>query len=298
MLVHKTLFTFSEEIQVNLFLIGVLLIGVPHGAADLLVASRNAITQKKKFSTLNFLFVYIGRLLIFALLLWYSLLFGIFIFILFAAYHFGETDLFKFNTSKITGKLFVISYGLLILGSILLNNYEEVVILLSKFNLSEKDATLISWIGSNKTHLLTGIILSFFSSSFIHFSIENEDVGNKGLFIIELIIILLIISYLPMILGFTFYFIVWHSTISLSNILGYLNRERTIRIGSIVKEMLLYSSIAIVGTCLVGFFGFMYTDGNSLIVYTFLALAVLTAPHMQIMHEMYCEIRKVNKAFT
>ena len=41
--------------QFFIFLIGILLLGVPHGAADLLVATQNAGNSEKIFSKLRFL---------------------------------------------------------------------------------------------------------------------------------------------------------------------------------------------------------------------------------------------------
>jgi hypothetical protein len=44
-----------------------------------------------------------------------------------------------------------------------------------------------------------------------------------------------------------------------------------------------------------GLTGFMFTSTNAMVVYVFLALAVLTAPHMHIMHNMYVDIRNYGK---
>ncbi|MBC7721313.1 MAG: hypothetical protein H7068_04770, partial [Pedobacter sp.] len=81
----------SVQSQFVIFLIGIFLLGVPHGAADLLVATKNARFAKKTFSNSYFFINYIGRLLLFAATLWLFPLVGNLLFIFFAAYHFGET---------------------------------------------------------------------------------------------------------------------------------------------------------------------------------------------------------------
>ena len=45
------------------------------------------------------------------------------------------------------------------------------------------------------------------------------------------------------------------------------------------------------GIVLVGLAGFMFINSDAIILYVFLGLAVLTAPHMQIMHDMYRNMR-------
>jgi len=55
----------------------------------------------------------------------------------------------------------------------------------------------------------------------------------------------------------------------------------------------LYSVLAIMGIALFGLTGFMFINSNAVVGYLFLGLAVLTAPHMQIMHHMYNSLRKL-----
>jgi beta-carotene 15,15'-dioxygenase len=100
---------------------------------------------------------------------------------------------------------------------------------------------------------------------------------------------------LPLILGFTFYFVIWHSLLSLQNIVRYLRKDNVVKTNIITKQIVIYSSIAIVGTSLFGLTGFMFMNTTAVTGYVFIGLAVLTAPHMQIMHSMYHSLNKQNK---
>ena len=51
--------------------------------------------------------------------------------------------------------------------------------------------------------------------------------------------------------------------------------------------MIFYSLLAVAGILLAGTGGFMFINKELMVVYVFLGLAVLTAPHLQVMHEMY-----------
>jgi beta-carotene 15,15'-dioxygenase len=281
--------TYSQFI---IFLTGILLLGVPHGAADLLVATRNAGVGSKAFSKFRFLVIYLSRLFLFAAILWFFPVIGNLLFIFFAAYHFGETDLHQFKTNTLLGKLFVISYGLVILSVILLHHFEEVQPVFQLFEAGKKNELLINRINTNRYSILSVTGILFFATTFIYFLRNgNNDINEKGQFLVRFAVILFILFNLPMLLGFTFYFVVWHSVISLTNIVSYLRNNNTYPPGTISRQILLYSVLAITGIGLFGLTGFMFISSNAVAGYIFLGLAVLTAPHMQVMHDMYNSIR-------
>lgn len=291
---HSYIFQLSAQTQFVIFLIGIILLGVPHGAADLLVANQTAHHAKRNFSRFAFLFTYIGRLGLFAALLWLFPVLGNLLFIAFASYHFGETDLHRFKTNRFAGKLFVFSYGLLILGVILLQHFEELVPMFYLFESGRANEGIIQFIDSKRYLILSICAVFFFASSFFYFSTTQTDQPDSAYFLVQLAILLLLLYHLPMMVGFTFYFVVWHSVLSLVNIVVYLRQKNVYPPGMIVRQIVLYSVLALGGISLVGFGGFMFVNSNTVVVYVFLGLAVLTAPHMQIMHDMYHRLR-VNK---
>lgn len=289
---QQYLVSVNTHSQFIIFLIGILLLGVPHGAADLLVANRNADTGKKVFSKIRFLAIYLSRLFLFAAILWFFPVAGNLMFILFAAYHFGETDLHQFKTDTLLGKLFVISYGLVILSVILLHHFEDVKPIFQLFDAGKSNEMLINWIDVNRYYILSSSGVLFFTTTFIYFlRNSNTDANEKGQFLIRFAVILFILFNLPMLLGFTFYFVVWHSVLSLNNIVLYLRNDDTYSLNIISRQILLYSVMAIIGIAMFGLTGFMFISSNAIAGYIFLGLAVLTAPHMQIMHDMYKSIR-------
>ncbi len=294
LLFQQYILPFNNSTQFIIFLAGILLLGVPHGAADLLVATQNANSSKKSFSKFRFLAVYISRLFAFAAILWFFPLAGNLLFILFAAYHFGETDLYQFKTNTLPGKAFVIFYGLLILSVILLHHFEEVKPLFQLFSAGKENAAFINWLDINRYNIISVSGILFFTATFIYF-LRNNNTGtkDKGQFLIRFAVILFILFNLPMLLGFTFYFVVWHSVLSLQNITAYLKKNNSNTQNNINRDIVLYSVLAIGGIALFGLTGFMFISSNAIVGYLFLGLAVLTAPHMQIMHDMYNSLRKI-----
>jgi beta-carotene 15,15'-dioxygenase len=291
--VHHYVQNISVQEQFLGFAIGILFLGIPHGAADLLVATKNAKNEQKKFSNLLFFANYLGRLIGFGVMLWFFPLIGNILFIFLAAYHFGETDLHHFKTDTFVGRMLVTSYGLVILSIILMPNFNEVRPILLLFKAGSDNIVFINWLDAHRLILIFSSIILFIVSSIIYL-IKNKvtDYSEIKLFPAQLIIILLILYNLPMVLGFTFYFVIWHSTLSLKNILFYLrNNNSFYTVKSVIKQILFYSLLAVTGILMFGFMGFMFINYNAMMAYSFLGLAVLTAPHMQVMHDMYHKIR-------
>lgn len=287
---QKFFLSISEGVQTYIFLIGIIALGIPHGAADLLISKKDANDNRILFSYPKFFVVYIGRLLGFFLLLLFMPTIGIILFILIAAFHFGETDLYKFDTHSFKGKLFSLSYGLVITGVILLTHFEQVSTLLLLLKSGKDHVNLISWAGHFKFAILSVLILFFFFTVFIYFSGNTNNPDISGKFILNLAVIVLIVYNLPLLLGFTFYFVLWHSVMSLKNITTYLQKAHDFSVIGFIKQISLYSLLAMAGITMFGMAGFMFLNHNTLVIYVFLGLAVLTAPHVQVMHTMYYNI--------
>jgi Brp/Blh family beta-carotene 15,15'-monooxygenase len=283
----------SANTQFAVFILSIVVLGIPHGAADLLVATKNAVETNQPFSKNKFLFVYVGRLLLFGTILILAPVAGSVLFIMFSAYHFGETDLHEFKTNTLLGKIFVISYGLLILSIILLPHFEEVLPIIELFSATKNYKEIILWVSINRFLILSVITFIFFLSTFVYFLKNNhQEKKDAGEFLVRFAGLAFILFNLPLLLGFTFYFVCWHSFLSLSNIVKYLRVDKSVSYVSIAKQILMYSSIAILGVVLSGLAGFMFLNYNSIAGYTFVGLAVLTAPHLEIMYNMYGVIRK------
>ena len=291
--VHQYIQQISVEGQFLAFATGILFLGIPHGAADLLVANQNANSEKKRFSMLFFFINYLGRLVGFGAILWFFPLIGNILFIFLAAYHFGETDLHRFKTDTLLGKFLVTSYGLVILSLILMPNFNEVRPILLLFKAGSDNLAFINWLDSHRIGLIFSTVVLFLVSAIVYFLKNKEIVFSENrYFSIQFLLILVILYNLPMMLGFTFYFVIWHSTLSLKNITSYLRNNSSFNTANrVIRQIVFYSLLAIGGILIFGFTGFMFINNNAIMAYSFLGLAVLTAPHMQVMHDMYHKIR-------
>jgi Brp/Blh family beta-carotene 15,15'-monooxygenase len=283
---------FTPEVQVGLFFLGIVLVGVPHGAADLLVSTQQARDAGKVFHAPMFLLGYVGRLLLFGAVLYFFPVVGSTLFVLFSAYHFGETDLARLRTETFLGKAVVLNYGLVILGIILLGHAEEVRPIVAVLDASPEQAGWLEWVIRSKLLLLGASMVLFFGSAFAYFVLNPSSRVDGGDFIARFALHALLLHFLPLVLGFTFYFIVWHSVLSLSNILSYLRKDGLFSTKVILGRIVFYSALALAGMALLAACGFVYLSTEVLMISVIAGLAVLTAPHMGVMHEMYGRLRE------
>jgi Brp/Blh family beta-carotene 15,15'-monooxygenase len=281
----------TKDVQFLLFMIGIIVLGIPHGAADMLVAGKSVATSHRTKQLYRFLLAYLFRLISFGMLLYFFPLMGSMLFILFAAYHFGETDLHQFQTETWSGKIFIISYGLLLLGVIILQHFDEVMPLLASLSGEIGLSSQINFINEHRIFILCSLAACFFLSTFIYFA-NNENADQGGRFLVQFGVVLLIVYQLPLLLGFTFYFVCWHSILSVTNILRFLKQDRNFSMAYTAKQIVMYSVIAMAGISILGYLGMQWYSANGMIMSIFIGLAILTAPHMQIMYDMYKKIRQ------
>jgi Brp/Blh family beta-carotene 15,15'-monooxygenase len=149
----------------------------------------------------------------------------------------------------------------------------------------------ISFINEHRIVILCTLAAFFFLSTFVYF-VNNENTDQGGRFLVQFGIVLLIVYQLPLLLGFTFYFVCWHSILSVTNIFRYLKQDRDFSIAYTAKQITLYSLIAMAGISILGYLGMQWYSANGMIMSIFIGLAILTAPHMQIMYDMYKKIRQ------
>ncbi|MBC8109633.1 MAG: hypothetical protein H7Y04_01085, partial [Verrucomicrobia bacterium] len=192
-LVQQYIHPIPTQAQYILFFIGIILLGVPHGAADLLVAKRNADNDEKSFSVLKFFVNYLGRLVIFGLVLFLFPFLGLTLFIFFAAYHFGETDLHEFKITTLFEKFFVVSYGLVILNFIILNNFEDGKIMLELFKPGIENTLVIDWLENNRFLILGFTFLLFLACAVIYFIKHGIDWQKQRYFFLQFIVMLFVL---------------------------------------------------------------------------------------------------------
>lgn len=287
MLLNANLYEFSEQLQLKVFIIGIIIFGIPHGGADRLVASKNLSYRNKQFSKFRFNLVYLGNVGLVSLLLICFPVLGFTLFLFLSAYHFGESDLHALSGQTILGKMVTFNYGILILAVIFLPEFKQVQAGIESLHSNPGSLKCLDWITAHNLSILTTIAIFFVLISGIYFYTNKSVFKASYVQLIQNAVLILILYKLPLLLSFSFYFLFWHSMLSLKNILRYLLKDGSGHAGMVYKEIAINSGIATAGIFLFGYLGYNFSQNQNLIVYAVLGLAVLTASHMQIMHQMY-----------
>ena len=248
----------SNEIIIPLMLI--LLIGLPHGAADILIGRR---LFNGFFYLLIFTFIYFLIALI-VILFWIKFpIIALLLFIGISISHFGLMDTYK------TKKLPLRKFRAAIYGA-------TPIIIPSLFH-TDTVNEIFSILVLNNYHDITNIINLFFPIWFIGgllFLWKGGSETNIELLEIYTISVLLII--LPPLWGFAFYFCAIHSvrhSINIFKSIGPLSKSDLIYLIFIFSISLL---LILFGT----YISMNHTVENGLIRSTFITLAALTLPHI------------------
>jgi len=256
-------------------------IGISHGSLDNLKGEK--ILKIYKIKNKSFFYLAYILLACVVIIVWNFLpSFGLIVFLLVAAYHFGKEDTQLFletNYSKqgvtLYGKnnyLFILFKGLLVITAPLFFHYEETVnifrILDSNFSLHKDYINIFFAIG----------IYSHFHFSFI----SRIPTYDSGAILHDGGSVLLLNYFFPPLIAFTLYFCFLHSvrhSISLITMLDKKNFKKGTQL-FIKKALPLTIITAVLFLIAVIFLSNSYESNESILKVIFIGLASLTFPHI------------------
>ncbi|MEY4279726.1 MAG: hypothetical protein RL377_1730, partial [Bacteroidota bacterium] len=203
-------FNFNATTQISFLIFILILFGVPHGALDLYIDQH---LQKSDAQSKVFLIKYIANIVAYGLVWYYFPILALVIFILITAYHFGEIDWMGKSTSilhKIVYSLFGFAWILFLLTK---NIHFALDVFLTMGRAGFSKSSLIQLAQTIYPYtlcLICGlyIILFFFKDFFF----------DKPVYfytsLLQTILLIFFLLYMPLWLSFAFYFGFWHSLLS------------------------------------------------------------------------------------
>lgn len=241
-------------------------LGIPHGAADHLVAKQLSSGSGKPFNFFVFIVKYLSVMLIYAMLWYVSPLISFIIFIGISVFHFGDLETSVKSKTEVKGLkysweiLISLMLGIGILGFILSVHAQEVQLILQSFDLGHSIPIdylppafylVCIFIGYQKTH----------ASYFI----------NTG-------ITLLIGIYLPILPAFMCYFAGCHAVYSLR----ILARSMNLSLKKLYLQLLPFTFLAFA----LGIGYILIINPSKWLAHSFIFLSILTLPHFFLMHKI------------
>jgi Brp/Blh family beta-carotene 15,15'-monooxygenase len=267
--------------------------GIPHGAVDHVVyqyveegqddASESKLSLKNLSSRYGrFFLVYLGIIAAYSLL-WILLpQLCLAIFLLMSFYHFGQSQLYylKMPEKSLLKIMLYLSWGALVIGGIIFFNYEASAEVLSGIVampelISRKTAfKLLILLGA---FTLTGLILAYFKRNLSF---------RQLLFELSSLVLLTGLFYLaPLLIAFAIYFGLWHSLKAIQAELRHFGEQKSL--AWFYRQAWPFSLLSFAG---IGILIVAATQLESYIspyMLFFIAISVLTMPHMYYMQKLY-----------
>ena len=294
LITHYYIFPIDPKVQMIILLTLVILVGVPHGALDFLVDEQTKVALQQNFSIKKFVILYLFRLFSFALI-WIFPWVAFSIFMVFSIYHFGETDMAGLLKTKKKSGILYVAYGAFILGVLLLVHLPQIKDTLPVIKNFVENSDLYLLLEANRYLIIMALGFIFIVAIVYQKSIDNIEVTLPQL--VRLIVLLAIITLLPLLMAFTFYFALWHSILSVRNIFSYFksfNNDKKFAI--ICNKSILFSLLALGGMFMIFFVLNYFLPDMNMLFALLIILSVLTLPHLQVMHRMYQNLNIKNNS--
>jgi Brp/Blh family beta-carotene 15,15'-monooxygenase len=266
---------FGEVVEDFLAYIMVISIGILHGANDLLILS---IKNKHDKTLKKNLIIYVSIIILCFVIYLLSPFLAISLFVILSAYHFGEEHFGgKVNVNAVFNNFYFLVYGLFIFSLLFYQSIldvDKIMLELTSLTFSENqiEATLV----------ISAILFLIASLYLVFTKIFTLQVLLMECF--YLFLLFLVFKTSSLILGFTIYFIFWHSIPSIIHqiefISGNLNKKS---IFFYVKKAMAYWFISVI--CLLILYQF-FPKIELFATVVFVILFAVTAPHTWVMYKM------------
>lgn len=276
---------FLQQIELVLFALIILMIGVPHGATDHLL---DQFSKGKKFTYRTFLLTYIALGVIYTALWYFLPQLSLLLFIVISTYHFGQSQLLYLRMPqrhwlKITSYMLWGSYTLCCI--ILLNWNESWRILDELFpSLLAVVLPYLSLIPYLLGFLLLaniGLFVVFYARRQMR---KRELVGE----VINLGLIAGLAYFTPLLVGFAIYFGLWHSLISVRIEIQKLRTyRRSFSAVKFAKTALPLSLSTLVIFVVIFQLNTQFALFQSPYLLFFILISILTLPHVLYVQEFY-----------
>lgn len=260
-------------VQNGIALIGILTVGILHGANDLKIL--NALPGKKKYPTTTLFVSYIGVVILGIGLFSFLPLLGLISFVGVSCYHFGEQHWQGKLKPKGNPFPLYIFYGGVIFFLLFTFQYNTTTDVIQQMTQIYLPFSFF-WMGLALLFLLFFLTVFRYTDSFIPIF---EEMALLAVFAI-------LFANSTLVFGFAYYFVVWHSLPSLKEQVHYLYQQTAfVSYYQYFKTAAMYWVLAIMGLCSSYFF-FEFSESQYLTL-LFSFLAAITFPHVVVMGWMF-----------
>jgi len=275
-----------EFIALPFFVLVMVTTGLPHGATDHLIDRFRQEKQGRPFVWSRFLAVYLGAMLLYGLAWMLLPLLSLALFILISAYHFGQSQLLYLREDEshpLKWGLYL-SWGLTVLTAIIGLNPGESGDVLAAL-LPHEQWQALNGVWSPLLMGSAGLTVLLLTYAWLSRRMSLRAYALEGL---NLLLLGLIAWQANLLVSFAVYFGLWHSVASISTEINILQRENPgFDWRAFARAALPFSLISFLGIGILLAAGYFFGSLISPYLLFFMAISVLTLPHMVFMQGFY-----------
>lgn len=252
-----------------LLFIGLMWIGIPHGALD------HLLTKNKNTTLPIFVLKYLLIMSAYLVLWLFAPVLSLILFILYAAFHFGESELIQNKEEVKSARALLKAFfmGFSILTFIITTHLEEsseIITAISHVNILGYNESQVAFWSS---------WLSIISFGYILFESLRQNLRSH----LGLLLLLLLGTLAPLILAFGLYFILQHS----HNAWSHLKQGLGLNTIELYKKSAFFTFGALLIFVFIAFFIRDFIDLSGLWANFFIFVACISLPHFVLMHLFY-----------
>lgn len=271
-----------------ILLASVVVIGIPHGAIDHIMAEKVYGLDRTWKGTAQFYGGYLGLMFVVGLLWLLEPVIGMLFFFAISIYHFGQADMEDFVTPGSSGISWYLIRGTLVLGLILFSDTSVSYPIMAQA-LSMDPQVLAGGLPAGPGALL---VLSTLYVVLLAAAVLTGKVIHGWRLLADSVLILLLFLAAGPLIGFAVYFALWHSAGHIVEMQQFLKKKnRPMSLKSFYKSAAPFTLISLFGLAVLAGINHAFGLEDQFIALMFILISVLTLPHMVIVDRMYAQLR-------
>ena len=306
-MLHRTAFTSSLTVTVSLIFIGVsvlfpgfvseitlwvvlasvILVGIPHGAIDHIMAEKVYGLDRTWKGKAKFYGGYLGLMLVVCGIWWVHPVAGMLFFFAISIYHFGQADIEDFVRPETNGIPWYLVRGVFILGLILFSDTTvSYPIMAQAIQADPETLFAILPAGFGALAVIAAVYAALLFSAWLSGKLTN----GLRLLCDSILIVTLFLTAGPLI-GFAIYFALWHSAGHVIEMQEFLReRKQSMTLKEFYKRSAPFTIISLLGLAFLAGVNHAFWMEEQFIALMFILISVLTLPHMVIVDRMYAQL--------
>ena len=267
-----------------ILMIALIIIGIPHGAIDHLVADVIYQPSNKGRFWLTFYGFYLLAVVVIGAVWILTPTIGFILFLLMTLYHFGQADMEHLKEETGSALPIALSRGLLLIVLILFSHPDAIdSIILAATGLDILSYDLFTTQG---TFVMMGALIQHWLALIIF--LPGFNPGANSSYYMDSLLIFALFYWCDPIIAFSIYFTLWHGLGHVEEMRSFFRaHSRNMEWAKFYKEALPFSLLSWVGLVLLYLLSIVANLTDQWIPLIFILISALTLPHMIVVEQLY-----------